>query len=516
MKLAKRLLVLTMVALLAFGAFACKSTTPAATEETTASESSAAAPAAEEPKTYDKVVYAYATFNNIPTEETLATVEEAINAITRDKIGVEVELKPIVIWDYSNTISLALQGGEKIDVFQSLGDLSTAISTDMCLDITDLIDTCAPESKALIGENWLAACTSGGKLYGLPTYKPIALTQMVIYRQDIADALGIDMSQVNSASDVTAVLEQVKAAYPDMTPVAAVNQGNLGLSIQNVDYLTDSMYTPKGVLMGDDLTVVDYYATPEFATLCNLAREWYTKDLVMKDAATTSSTAAELMASGNYFCYIASYSYPEADTAASMEAQCGGFDLGAKTIGKAFLDTSSINSLTWMVASTSDVPESALKFLNLTFTDPDVVNTIIYGLKDRDYVLSDDGFMSYPEGQDATTVPYTSQLSCGTLGNFFIMYPMAGTNVESLNWELEQNKSAKTSVAMGFTFDNSNVKTEYTAVANVIEQYLYGLVCGSVDPATEIPVFLERLEEAGLGTIITEKQTQLDAWAAAN
>ena len=79
-------------------------------------------------------------------------------------------------------------------------------------------------------------------------------------------------------------------------------------------------------------------------------------------------------------------------------------------------------------------------------------------------------------------MPYTSQLSCGTLGNFFIMYPMAGTNVESLAWELEQNQSAKTSVAMGFTFDNSAVKTEYTAVTNVIEQYLYGLVCGSVDP----------------------------------
>jgi len=94
------------------------------------------------------------------------------------------------------------------------------------------------------------------------------------------------------------------------------------------------------------------------------------------------------------------------------------------------------------------------------------------------------------------------------------MYPMAGTNVDSLAWELEQNKSAKTSVAMGFTFDSSNVKTEYTAVTNVIDQYLPGLICGSVDPTTEIPVFLQRLEEAGLGTIITEKQTQLDAWAA--
>lgn len=514
MKLTKRLFVLAMVALMVFGAFACKAAAPATTEPAATEESAAAAPAVEEPKAIEKVVYAYATFNNIPTEETLATVEEAINAITRDKIGVEVELKPIVIWDYSSTVSLALQGGEKIDVFQSLGDLSTAISTDMCLDITDIVDTCAPEAKALIGENWLAACTSGGSLYGFPTYKPIALTQMVIYRQDIVDALGIDMSTVNSVADVTAVLEQVKAAYPDMTPVAAVNQGNLGLSPQNVDYLTDSMYAPKGVLMGDELTVVDYFASPEFATICNLARDWYNKDLVMKDAATTSSTAAELMASGNYFCYIASYSYPEADTAASLEAQCGGFDLGAKTIGSAFLDTSSINALTWMVASTSDAPEAALKFLNLTFTDPDITNLIIYGLKDRDYVLSDDGFMSYPEGQDATTVPYTSQLSCGTLGNFFIMYPMAGTNVDSLAWELEQNQSAKTSVAMGFTFDNSAVKTEYTAVANVIEQYLFGLVCGSVDPATEIPVFLERLADAGMGAIIAEKQTQLDAWAA--
>jgi ABC-type glycerol-3-phosphate transport system substrate-binding protein len=138
-------------------------------------------------------------------------------------------------------------------------------------------------------------------------------------------------------------------------------------------------------------------------TSATCARDWFNKGLVMKDAATTSSTAAELMASGNYFCYIASYSYPEADTAASLEAQCGGFDLGAKTIGTAFLDTSSINALTWMVSSTSEAPEAALKFLNLTFTDPEITNLIIYGLKDRDYVLSADGFMSYPEGQDATT-----------------------------------------------------------------------------------------------------------------
>lgn len=508
------LVALTIVMVLGLSSCGNQASSPTITE----APSDVSEPTTAGPVTYDKVVYAYATFNNIPTTETLDTVEEAINQITREKIGVEVELMPIVIWDYSSQVSLALQGGEKVDVFQSLGDFNTAVSSGMALDLTDMIDQYAAESKELIGTDWLAATSKAGRIYGLPTYKPIALTSMVVYRQDIADELGLDMSQVNTVSDLTPILEQVKAAYPDMTPVAAVNTGNIGLitAAQDVDYLTDSYFSPKGVLINNEPTVVDFYASEKFTEITNLARTWYNNDLVMKDAATTTSTAAELMSSGNYFCYIAAYSYPEEDTAASIEAQAGGYDLGAKMMGHAFLDTTSINALTWMVSSTSDVPEAAVKFMNLTFTDKDVVNLLIYGLQDRDYVMNEDGTVSYPEGQDAATVPYTSQLSCGTLGNFFIMYPMQGTNVESLEWELEQNKNAALSVAMGFVFDSSNVATEYTAVTNVIDQYLPGLSCGSVDPETELPVFLQRLEEAGLGTIIAEKQSQLEAWFAEN
>ena len=106
----------------------------------------------------------------------------------------------------------------------------------------------------------------------------------------------------------------------------------------------------------------------------------------------------------------------------------GNYPLGAKIIGSAFLDTTAINALTWCIASTSKVPEAALKFLDLTFTDDEVINLLIYGLEGRDYVKNEDGTVSYPEGQDAATVPYTAQLSCGTLGNFFKMYPMAGTS----------------------------------------------------------------------------------------
>ena len=128
--------------------------------------------------------------------------------------------------------------------------------------------------------------------------------------------------------------------------------------------------------------------------------------------------------------------------------------------------------------------------------------------------MQEDGSVAYPEGEDASTVPYTAQLSCGTLGNFFNMYQMGTATPESLEWELEQNQTAKTSPAMGFTFDSSSLKTQYTAVQNVISQYLPGLMCGSLDPDTEIDKFVNALNDAGYQDILQAKQEQLDAWAA--
>lgn len=465
---------------------------------------------------YDQVTYAYCTFNNIPTEEDLDVVEEEINKITREKIGAEITLMPIAISEYSSKVSLSLQGGEKIDIYESLGDFNNYVATDMAYDLTELLNQSGEGIVETVGDEWLAACTKDGSIYGVPTMKPVALTPMVVYRQDIADELAIDMNGVSDMKDMTEVLQKVKEAYPDMIPLAPVQTGEIGVSVNygDVDFLTDDMYSPVGVLIGDSLTVTDLYSTDMFREKCELVRSWYNEGLVMQDAATTTSAAAETMSSGNYFCYLAAYSYPEADTAASLQAQCGNYPIGAKIIGDAYLSTGDLNSVSWMIASTTDVPEAAMKFLNLTYTDADIINLLIYGVEGRDYVLNEDGTVSYPEGEDSTTVPYTAQLSCGTLGNFFLMYPTAGTNPESLDWELEQNKTAKTSPAMGFTFDSSGVKTQYTAVKNVISQYLPGLICGSLDPDTEIEKFVNALNDAGYQDVLNAKQEQLDAWVA--
>jgi putative aldouronate transport system substrate-binding protein len=99
------------------------------------------------------------------------------------------------------------------------------------------------------------------------------------------------------------------------------------------------------------------------------------------------------------------------------------------------------------------------------------------------------------------------------VGNQFIQYAMAGTDMADLQLMLEENKNSAVSPALGFTFDNSSVSNEESAVLNVINEYLPGLNTGSVDPEVEIPKFIDKLKAAGLDKIIAAKQTQLDAWA---
>ncbi|EKD87893.1 MAG: extracellular solute-binding protein family 1, partial [uncultured bacterium] len=134
------------------------------------------------------------------------------------------------------------------------------------------------------------------------------------------------------------------------------------------------------------------------------------------------------------------------------------------------------------------------------------------GLEGRDYVKTDEDHVKYPDGQDGNTVPYTAQLSCGIVGNQFIQYAMDGTDMADLElWDYE-NKNSALSPAMGFTFDNSSVSNEVSAVVNVINEYLPSLQTGSVDPEVELPKFIEKLKAAGLDKIIAAKQAQLDEW----
>lgn len=522
----KRLAALGLAALLAVGSMGCGNDSKTADADNTKAEETAktedAGKGTEEQAEgtdgeYTKIVYSYWTADKIPEEEARKSVEEAINQITREKIGVEVELMPFAASEQAQKVNLALASGEQMDIYNTVGDLNTYIANNQAYDITDLVHEHAQGAVDQVSEEFLATTTKDGKVYGIPADKGIALADNLYYRKDIAEELGLDFSGVKRIEDLEPIFAKVAEAHPEMVALAGAS-GRLEPinTMQNyeVDHLTDVWPKPLGaVLMGNSMTVENLYATEEFKNLVELMRDWYVKGYILKDAATTTATVEETVGAGKAFSFIG---YQAGNYGVQEESNLTGYDLGYVRISEPYLDTSSVNAVSWVISSQCKNPEKALEFLNLTYTEPDIVNLIVFGIEGRDYVKVSDTEMVFPEGLDASTVPYTAQISCGVVGSQFKQLVHAGTPADNGELMYRENHEAKTSPAFGFTFNSDSVKSEYTTVANVVNQYLPGLAWGSIDPATELPKFLSDLEEAGLDNIIAEKQNQLDEWAAGN
>ncbi len=289
-----------------------------------------------------------------------------------------------------------MQSGEGLDVFSSLGDLPQRVSENQFIDISSMIDQDAPEAKAVVGDAFLKTTTLNGKLYGIPAYKGVALAPDLVYRADILQAIGVDPTSIKSVNDLTDVFAKVKAMYPDMVPLVPVQTGSVGLitTLFGIDFLGDSYLTPVAVLDGNNTNVVDFYETQTFKDMVNLVHDWFTKDYVLKDAATTTSSPIELISSGKGFAYIAAYSGNQAYTQISAQT---GQDIKMVRLGQPYLSTSSVNALTWGVTSISKHPDAALKFINLLFSDKDVINLVIFGIEGTDYVKVDTDHVKYPD-----------------------------------------------------------------------------------------------------------------------
>ena len=262
-KLIALLLCLTMALTACGGAGSSTASTPG----TSAPAGSApAAPAGE----VEEIVFATWTINAPPTEEGLQAVEDAINEITVDKIGVKVDYQVYPVAEYFNKVSMELQSGGQIDAFCAVQNFQSILSGDMCYDITDLVDANCPDVKKLIPEDWWDCVSQDGRIYALPVWLPSALYINLTWRSDIAEEVGVSLDDVKSVEDLSAIFAEVKKAHPEMYPLIGGNLGwggwtGMTYAIPGVDAMGDNPLMPAGVLMGDSDTVVNLFETEEYA-----------------------------------------------------------------------------------------------------------------------------------------------------------------------------------------------------------------------------------------------------------
>ncbi|MGO4371063.1 ABC transporter substrate-binding protein [Paenibacillus sp. 2TAB19] len=443
----------------------------------------------------------------------LQLVEDQINRIAEEKIKTRVKFLPINGGDWVQRMNLIFSGGEALDLTYVAGGMySNMVAKGQLIPLDELLTQYGEGIMSSLGEKYVNATKVNGSIYGVATLRDLAGSYGLTMRKDLVDKYNIDIDAIQTLDDVANVLKTIKDNEPGVVPLVP---GAPGQSFRDNFVFYDSLADNMGVLPNHDngLKVVNLYEMPEYKAFVERIREWYLNGYVLQDAVTNKTTTFELIGAGKAFSYLAL----QKPGFAAQETKASGTEMVAKELLAPVATTSNITGAMWGIPANSKNHEKAMKFLNLMYTDKDIVNLFDWGIEGTHYVKAgsaDDHIISYPEGKDAASVGYN--MMGWMFGNQFLSYVMQNDDPDIWVKTNEFNQNAKPSKALGFVFDGTAVKTEYAAVSNVVTQYRLPIETGSVDPAKMLPEFIAKLKAAGIDKIIAEKQKQLDEWAKGN
>ena len=461
------------------------------------------------------LVMSFMTFTGAPADT--QKVQNAMNAILTEKYGIEVELQISDYASYKQNMTLALSGGEQIDVFNTITTgYNSMVQQGYLVDMeeNDLLKNYGAGILDAVGEEYINACRVDGKLYGLPNNRDMAQGRgCAAIATEYLEGIGY---AVDNSSEIIKIsideLNDIYAKLHDKYPNLEVYRPTVGSMSQfsNVDLLGGTAF---GVLLnyGKELKVENLFSSDFYKEYCTRMYDYNQKGYISKDAATDTTAVTELVKAGT----LMSYTTGGKPGIKQQETNLCGRPMTIFQTLDDYVSSAAVASFPWSISINTVSAEASMKLLNALYTDSDLANILSWGVEGTHYKVLDSGTITYADGVDATTSGWSHNVTW-ELPNQYITYVWDGN--DPALWENIKtfNTNAQKSAASGFTFDTTNVATEMTSVQNVYDEYQKSVEYGFVEPATGIDEMNTKMQKAGLDKIITEKQTQLDAWAVAN
>lgn len=457
----------------------------------------------------------------------ITDIADAVNAISEEKIGVHINFNILDFGSYLQQVSLKMSGQERMDLMLFApappATFSSMTSQNQLMGITDLLEEYAPNALEAVGE-FVKGNTVNGEIYAVPTIAGFSTQLYVIMRKDILEALDLVEKAENLSS--WSEYEEILAAVYD-----ANQNGTLPEELQTVCCLSNAdlsgrVYPLQGVMLGSDNwsenygvdilgdtygiiyadpetdTVKPYYESEDYFETLQRVQSWYEKGYIYKDASITEDSGDTLMANGVTFSYIATGQVGIDDIRRSVT----GYDVVASQVLS--IPMGSSVSQTWglCIPVTCQEPEAAAKFIDLLYSDADVMNLLTWGIEGRDYTVNEEG-----EAVKTEDAVYSSNMYLW--GNGFLTYPAQGQGGDFMERLQASDDAAEVSKYIGFSADTSQFSNELTAINNVINQYRSTLESGaSTDLKGEYEQYCQAMENAGIQKVIDAYQQQLETW----
>ena len=440
----------------------------------------------------------------------LAMIEEKLNEITLKEINAKVKLEAVSLFSLANVYALKASGQEKTDLmllFPGSQYLTSFANSNLIMPIEEYVDQWGGALKEGLGE-MLDAGKYKGHQYAIPQNSSVRKSAWGIKLSDaLCEKHNIKPEEIKTLEDLEAAFAIIKENEPDVTVFMPETTGQ-GIAGSFVDYY-DTCGTGGGILQvqtDGSLKIMNQLDDPEYVAMCEKVHEWYEKGYISKDVLTNQEDGNQVLQAGRCFALAASSINPNMGDKFSTWI--------ILNENKPLLTTTDDQLILWSVASSCQRPDKAVQFINMCFENADVENLMRFGVEDVHYTKLENGSVNADNNANW-------QNWWNMFGDYRKQYvvdtELALTGMTSIEEYKDLMASWETvlSPAYGFNFDPTNVKTQIAACDAVNNEFMLTITNGTVDPATEIGKWKDKLVEAGIDDVIAEKQNQLDEWLAA-
>ena len=432
------------------------------------------------------------------TSEDLDKVNALLDAYVWEKLGFHARLHMPL--NRSQTLLATVQAGDQVDIAYSfaLSGIYQMVESGYLYPLDELLKEYGQGILDAIDPDYYEFSRLNGSLYAMPTNRDRHMIFGFEYNQEIAEQYDLDLSDVNTPEDLSAIFEILRKRAPNIASTVVVPSV---MRYEQVDFLGNGY----GVLTQDSgAAVVNLYETEEFYERVKLFHYWRQQGYLL-DYTQDAGSVVFYLSSGLVFGCL---TYGKVGFEAQESKLCGR-KIGFQPLSSPYRTSDNQNLAWYIIPSTSKNPEQAMQLLNLMYTDKYIANLIMYGVEgvhyERDGV--NPGILHYADDQ-------TSSGYYGPIGwsycNQYVADIWEGN--DTAVWEQTEaiNHAAVRSYAWGFQFDSSSVSEQIYNCDSVRDKYLLSLYAGISDPEETVAAFLQDLKYAGIDEIIAEKQRQLD------
>ena len=453
-----------------------------------------------------------------------------------------VEFIDVPFEEYSEKFSQVLASGEGVDLAWTgwLINKPQNIADGNLMPLDDLLAEYGQGIVDVLGENVVEIHRNAdGNIYYLPSWQGLCgerrgwlvVTEIAelagdTWIEDTEAALNKWRNNYSGIEDFQAVLDQATKYL-----AAAKEAGKLGAGINTGRAFGWSMYNGMYSFLGvggaeigitycdGTFTVKDGVAGEHYKLYAKTMADWYKEGYIRSDIMSVDTSTLTTPKNGEITDTTYVFSCDPYLTEADQEAAIAdaGMDMTYLPIEEnAYLILGGDTS--YAIPYCADEPERAMMVLNAIYSQPDLYNTLIYGIEGEDYTKNADGTIttSYvgasPTADDSYGIQRWIIGSCknalinnGTDPNYY-------ADLEALE------ETARVNPFLNFTFDRTNVEGICASILNVYYEYGPQIDNGVAGDNWEelYNNYMAARKDAGIEELVTEFQNQINAYIEAN